>query len=95
MDDEGPQSLFNLLVLSLGNAALVGLGYVADPELGIVRQNLEAARYNIDLLHELQKKTQGNLDRNEEEILMSMLYDLHLKYVDLKNKGLPQEEPHV
>ncbi len=77
-------SLFDLLVLSLGNAALVGLGIVPEPGTNVHNKDLEAAKYNIELLETLQKKTKGNLSQAEDEMLASLLYDLRLKYVEAK-----------
>ena len=77
-------SLFDLLVLSLGNAALVGLGIVPEPGSDAKHKDIESAQYNIELLETLQKKTKGNLTSNEEEMLSSLLYDLRLKYVEAR-----------
>ena len=77
-------SLFDLLVLSLGNAALVGLGIVPEPGTNVNKKDLEAAKYNIELLETLQRKTKGNLSQAEDEMLASLLYDLRLKYVEAK-----------
>ena len=77
-------SLFDLLVLSLGNAALVGLGIVPEPDSKTIQKDIESAKYNIELLETLQKKTKGNLTTAEEEMLASLLYDLRLKYVEAK-----------
>ena len=75
-------SLFHLLVLSLGNAALMGLGLVPEPDSGRTEKNLELASHNIDLLSMLQLKTKGNLAPEEEQLLVGVLYDLRLKFCD-------------
>ena len=75
-------SLFHLLVLSLGNAALMGLGLVPEPDSGRTEKNLELAGHNIDLLSMLQLKTKGNLASEEEQLLVGVLYDLRLKFCD-------------
>lgn len=77
-------SLFNLLVLSLGNAALVALGLVAEPGSGGFHKDLESVKYHISLLEMLQSKTQGNLSPDEEKMLTSLLYDLRLKFVEAR-----------
>ena len=43
-------SLFQLLVLSFSNAALVGLGLLPSPESGKVESDRVAASHNIDIL---------------------------------------------
>jgi hypothetical protein len=83
---EENHSLFGLLVLSLGNATLIGLGIVEDPDTHRISKNLSAAKYNIDLLETLQNKTRGNLTKTEEEMLEGLLYDLRLKYVEAQQK---------
>jgi hypothetical protein len=77
-------SLFGLLVLSLGNAALVGLGLLPDPETSSPRVNLELTRHNIDLLTMLQEKTNGNLDPQEKRLIDDLLYDLRLRFVEAR-----------
>ena len=37
----------------------------------------------IDILGVMQEKTKGNLDKQEEQLLESILYELRLKYVEL------------
>ncbi len=77
-------SLFDLLVLSLGNAALIALGLV--PELGtdVKNKDLESAQHNIELLEMLKQKTTGNLSSSESDLLSGLIYDLQLKFVEAK-----------
>ena len=84
---EQPSSLFSIFVLSLGNAALVGLGLVPEPESGMTSFNLELASQNIELLAMLKEKTRGNLSSEEEHLLNGLLYDLRLKYVEGQKKA--------
>ena len=77
-------SLFDLLILSLSNAALIGLGLAPEPGSNSVRKDLNVARYNIELLEELEKKTKGNLSKEEANMLSSLLYDLRLKFVEAR-----------
>jgi hypothetical protein len=81
---QAEHSLFDLLVLSLGNAALIALGLVSEPGTKTICKDLEAARYNIELLEMLKQKTAGNLGPSESGLLSELLYDLQLKYVELK-----------
>lgn len=83
---EQPSSLFSILTLSLGNAALVGLGLVPEPETGSTIRNLDLAAQNIELLSMLKEKTKGNLSSEEEHLLNGLLYDLRLKYVEGQKK---------
>ncbi|MEN8184011.1 MAG: DUF1844 domain-containing protein [Myxococcota bacterium] len=78
-----PQIDFSMLILSLSHSAFYHLGLVEDPvsnETGPV--NKAQARGDIDLLEILQEKTRGNLTPDEEKLLSSLLYDLHLRFVE-------------
>jgi type II secretory pathway component PulL len=75
-------SLFQILVLSLGNAAMIGLGLTSDPETNQVEVRLDIARENIAMLEMLESKTKNNLLPVEQNILESLLYDLRLKYLE-------------
>ncbi len=77
-------SLFDLLTLSLANAALIALALVSDPEGNMAKKDLNAAQYNIELLEMLKQKTTGNLSTSESELLSQLIYDLQLKFVDAK-----------
>lgn len=79
-------SLFGLLTLSLGNAALVGLGLMPEPETGATAKNLDLVAHNIELLAMLQEKTRGNLSAEEKHLLEGLLYDLRLKYIEGQKK---------
>jgi hypothetical protein len=82
------QSLFQLLALSLGNAALLSLGYLDDsPEEASGNRSLEAAKQNIELLEMLEEKTKGNLNHEEMQLLQGLLFDLRLKYVDARKRA--------
>jgi hypothetical protein len=82
--NEEPVSLFGLLILSLGNAALMGIGLVPDPNTNSTSVNLELARHNIELLAMLQEKTKGNLENDEHRLLEELLFDLRMRFVDAK-----------
>ncbi len=77
-------SLFELVVLSFGNAALVSLGVVPEPGASTTHVDLDHARHNIEILEVLQQKTKGNLTPSESHMLESVLYDLRLKFVETK-----------
>jgi hypothetical protein len=44
------------------------------------------AKQVIDTLGLLQEKTKGNLDKEEEQLLRSVLYDLRLRYIQKSGK---------
>jgi hypothetical protein len=57
--------------------------YLGDARLptGESGENLEAARFYIDLLEVLRQKTAGNLTPQEADALEDLLYRLRLRYV--------------
>ncbi len=57
--------------------------YLGDAKLpdGGSAENLEAARFYIDLLDVLRTKTAGNLSPREESVLEDVLYQLRMRYV--------------
>ncbi len=81
-----PQDLgFLDLVSMLATNALVQLGDVPDPGSGEKVENLRAGQDMISFLDMLQKKTEGNLDKNEEEALEQILYDLRMRFMAKAN----------
>jgi len=60
----------NAIVILLATQGMINLGEIADPLHGQKALNIEGARFFIDLLAELKRKTQGNL-RNEETAFIS------------------------
>jgi len=75
-----PANLASLMV-GLATSALIHLGESPDPETGPGAPNFPAAQHAIDLLAVLQEKTTGNLIKEEEALLQTLLYDLRMKYV--------------
>lgn len=72
---------FGLFLSSLSMQALMALGEVAHPATGQPQEDLEQARYLIDVLSLLQEKTKGNLTSEEAALLDGALYELRMKYV--------------
>ena len=78
---------FSTFVLSLGTTALYQLGQIKDPEGGTegrVEPNLPLAQQTIDALEMLVEKTRGNLAAEESKLLESILYELHIKFVEAR-----------
>lgn len=74
--------LVNLIVMQ----ATVGLGGVQGPGGQQIPPNLEMAKYHIDLLEVLERKTAGNLDDEEKRLLSTVLYNLRMGYVNAVNR---------
>lgn len=84
-DTRLPEINFATFVLSLHSSALVHLGIIENPATGEKNKSLGLAKQTIDILGVIEKKTQGNLDKDEENLLKNILHDLRLMYV--KEKG--------
>jgi hypothetical protein len=86
MADEPPTTLgsvdFSTHILSLASSALIALRRMPAPEGVEQPLDLETARHLIEVLEILEQKTKGNLDEAEQKLLKSLLYDLHIGYVD-------------
>ena len=76
-------ALFSTFVMGLASAAMIEMGLVEDPFEGKKRVRKDQARQNIDILIMLQKKTLGNLDANEKELLDKVLVDLKFQFAKL------------
>ena len=73
---------FLTVVMMLGGSAIGYLEAAGKKELENKRvENLELARFTIDLLDVLDAKTKGNLSEEENQILQKSLADLRLFYV--------------
>lgn len=78
---------FSTHVLSLASTALIALGKMPAPDGGQLPIDLETARHLIDVLAMLEAKTKGNLDEAEQKLLASLIYDLHIAFVDAQPKA--------
>ena len=69
------------LVSALAEPITLYLGDAQLPDGGSA-ENLDAARFYIDLLEVLHSKTAGNLSVQEATVLENLLYQLRMRYVD-------------
>lgn len=79
----GAEADFTNFILMLSSSALVYLGEAADQSGRRIPPDLAQAKYTLDLLEMLQRKTQGNLTPEESRLLDDALYDLRMRYVKL------------
>jgi hypothetical protein len=85
---------FAAFVLSLAHTAAVHFGDIPDPVSGqSVAPNLPAAQQMIDILALLETKTRGNLTAEERQLLDQILYELRLRYVEVRTKGGETQVP--
>jgi hypothetical protein len=76
-----PEIDFPSYILSYYTQGLVLLGEVPNPYTNKKEEDTEAARHTIDILAMLQEKTKGNLGKEEEQLLNSILYELRMKFM--------------
>ena len=74
---------FENLVRSLGQNAAMLLGGYADPRTGQPMLDLEGAREMIDMLDVLREKTIGNLAQEEDTLLLDVLGNLKLAFMEM------------
>lgn len=77
---------FYQLVLSLQAGAMHQMGKIASPLTGKIERDLDMARSTIDLLEMLERKTKGNLNADEKNVLDHVLYELRLNFIDEQDK---------
>jgi hypothetical protein len=79
---EGSRS-FQMLVDFLVRNAAAMLGGMADPRTGQAYLDLEGAREVIDMLDALRDKTRGNLSKADDELLIEVLGQLKLTFMEM------------
>jgi hypothetical protein len=77
---------FPSYILSYYTQGLVLLGEVPNPYTNKREEDVEAARHTIDILTMLEEKTQGNLGKDEQQLLEGVLYELRMKFMAKTNR---------
>ena len=78
---------FISLVMSLASNAAASLGMMPHPVTGETGVDLKTAKHWIDVLGMLEKKTAGNLDPQEEQMVEGLLADLRMQYVSFSGSA--------
>jgi hypothetical protein len=68
------------------------LGGYADPRTGQPVLDLEGAREMIDMLDVLREKTRGNLAPEEDTLLLDVLGNLKLAFMEVAKAAAKQEK---
>jgi hypothetical protein len=84
--------VFENLIRSLGQNAAMLLGGYADPRTGQPVLDLEGAREMIDMLDVLREKTEGNLAPEEDTLLLDVLGNLKLAFMEMAKAAAKQEK---
>ncbi len=80
------EASFSMFLSGLGMQALMCLGEIPNPVTNKKEKNLNQAKYIIDTIGMLKEKTGGNLTGEEANMIDSILYELHRKYVTHSEK---------
>jgi hypothetical protein len=76
---------FISFVMSIASNAASALGMMEHPVTHSREVDVELGKHWIDILGMLQKKTAGNLNPKEQQMLDGLLSDLRMQYVSLVN----------
>jgi len=77
---------FPSYLLSYYTQGLVLLGEVPNPYTNKKEEDVEAAQHTIDILSMLEQKTRGNLTKEEQQLLETVLYELRMKFMAKTNR---------
>ncbi len=78
---KAPPATFDFLTQTLFTQALMAFGKIPNPITKESLKNLETARHFIDMLEMLEKKTAGNLEKDEQRLLEEILHQLRMTYM--------------
>ena len=76
------KALFAQLVMMLSSSTMQQLGKLVNPVTHKAEIDLEGAQITIDTLSMLRDKTKGNLDKDEEAMLASLLSSLQMNFIE-------------
>ncbi len=82
-----PEADFLSFVSELAMQAFMALGLTPNPVTGKTEANFPHAKYLIDIVQMLSDKSQGNLSPQEAEQMKTLLYQLHLKFVETTKRA--------
>jgi hypothetical protein len=83
VEDEDEDINFSSFVVSLATQASIQLGLLAPPPGMDAPVDLEAAKQTIDILGLVERKTRGNLNDEEKNLLVNILHELRIGYVQI------------
>src|SRR5882724_3639525 len=91
-DAKDPASFVNFMMSIASNAASA-LGMMEHPVTHQREVDIELGKHWIDVLGMLQKKTRGNLNPQEKQMLEGLLADLRMQYVSLTSSPPKSARP--
>ena len=78
------ENLFSYVVQTFKSSALISLGKTRNPMTKKVDINLEQAKYYLDIIAMLQKKTKNNLSEYEKQMLTNNLSEVKMSLIEVK-----------
>ena len=78
------ENLFSYVVDTFRSSASISMGKIEHPVTKKVDINLDQAKYYLDILSMLQKKTKNNLTEYEEQMLINIVSELKMDFIELK-----------
>jgi hypothetical protein len=82
-----PPADFTGLVSMLATQAFFAMGALRAENDEEREPDLNAAKYNIDMLEIIQKKTENNLTEQESDLLQGTLHQVRMTFVKLSQTG--------
>ena len=81
---EKDENLFSYVVDTFRSSANISLGKIKNPVTNKIDVNLVQAEYYLDVLSMLQKKTKNNLTEYEEQILINIVSELRMNFIEIR-----------
>ena len=78
------ENLFSYVVDTFRSSASISMGKTQNPVTKKTDINLDQAKYYLDILSMLQKKTKNNLTEYEEQMLINIVSELKMNFIELK-----------
>lgn len=82
-----PPADFTGLTSMLATQAFFAMGVLRAEDDEERKPDLNAAKYNIDMLEIIQKKTENNLTEQESNLLQETLHQVRMTFVKLSQTG--------
>ena len=86
------ENLFSYIVDTFRSSASISMGKMKNPVTNKTDINLDQAKYYMDLLNMLQRKTKNNLTDYEEQMLINTVSELKLNLIDEKKNSNGNEK---
>ena len=78
------ENLFSYVVDTFRSSANISLGKIKNPVTNKIDVNLVQAEYYLDILSMLQKKTKNNLTEYEEQMLINIVSELRMNFIEIR-----------